>query len=109
MTKCTSSFTITTTRSFWEIQMGVQVATTVAINAEGIYRPRDLFIYSKDNLESVFETLMKLLVTVVSGAIVPVAPHALSTNSKKCIVMASNATRYNAQIGREITPSKMEW
>ena len=37
------------------------------------------------------------------------APHALSSKSKKRIVMASDATRYYAQIGRDITPSNMEW
>ena len=80
--------------------MGLQVATTAAINAEGIDRPADLLDYSKDDLESVFENLSKPLVTVVSGAIVPVVPHALSAKSKKRIVMASDATRYYAQIGR---------
>ena len=109
MTACKSSFTLTTTRSFWENQIGVQVAKTAAINAEGIDRPEDLFDYSKDDLESVFENLRKPLVTVVSGVIVPVAPHALSSKSKKRIVMASDATRYYALIGRDITPSNMEW
>ena len=108
MTKCTSSFTLTTTRFFWENNMGLQVATRDAINADGIDRPKDLFDYSKDDLESVFETPRKPLVTVVLGAIVPVAPHALSAKSKKRIVMASDATRYYAQIGREITTSNME-
>ena len=89
--------------------MGVQVATTAAMNTEGINSPEDLFDYSKDDLESVFETLRKPLVTVFLGAIVPVAPHDLSAKSKKCIVMASYATRYYAQIGREIKPSNMEW
>ena len=42
--------------------MGVQVATTAEINAEEIDRPEDLFDYSKDDLESVFETLSKPLV-----------------------------------------------
>ena len=37
------------------------------------------------------------------------APHALSAKSKKRIVMAIDATRYYAQIGRDITPSNMEW
>ena len=37
------------------------------------------------------------------------APHALYTKSKKRIVMASDATRYYDQIGREITPSNIEW
>ena len=37
------------------------------------------------------------------------APHDLSAKSKKRIVMTSNATRYYAQIGRDITPSNMEW
>ena len=37
------------------------------------------------------------------------APHTLSSKSKKCIVMASDAKRYYAQIGREITPYNMEW
>ena len=46
--------------------MGVQVTTTATINAEEIDRPEDQFDYSKDNLESVFETLRKPLVTVVS-------------------------------------------
>ena len=96
MNTCTSSFTLTTTRFFWESQMGVQVATRAAINGEGIKRPEDLFDYSMDDLESVFETLRKSLVTVVSEAIVPVAPHALSAKSKKLIVMARDATRYYA-------------
>ena len=66
---------------------------TAEINAEGIDRPKDLFDYSKDDLESVFDNLRKPLVTVVSGAIVPVAPHALSAKSNKRIVMARDATR----------------
>ena len=90
-------------------RMGLQVATRDAINAEGIDRPKDLFDYSKDKPESVYETPRKPLVTVVSGAIVPVVPHALYAKSKKLIVMKSNATRYYAQIGRDITPSNMEW
>ena len=73
--------------------MRVQVAKTAATNAEGIDRPEDLFDYSKDDLELVFENLRKPLVTVVSGAIVLVAPHALSANSNKRIVMARDATR----------------
>ena len=93
MTTCKSSFTLTTTRSFWANQMGVQVATTAVTNAEGIDRPEDLFNYSKDDLESVFENMRKPLVTIVSGAIVPVVPHTLSVESKKRIVMASNETR----------------
>ena len=80
--------------------MGVQVATMAAINADGIDRTEDLFNYSKDDLESVFETPMKPLVTVVSGVIIPVAPHAVPAKSKNRIVMASNATRYYSQIGR---------
>ena len=108
MTNCKISFNLTTTRSFWENHMGVQVATTAAINNEVIDRPKDLFDYSKDDLESVFENLRKPLVTVVSGAIVPVAPHALSAKSKKRIVMSSDATRYYAKIWRDITPSNME-
>ena len=89
--------------------MGLQVATTAAINAEGIDRPKDLFDYYKDDLETVFENMRKPLVTVVLGAIFPVAPHDLSVKSKKCIMMASYATRYYAQIGRDIRPSNMEW
>ena len=68
MTTCTSSFTLTTTRFFWANQMGVQVAARAAINADGIDMIEDLFNYSKDDLESVFETPMKPLVTVVLGA-----------------------------------------
>ena len=83
--------------------------TTAEINAEGIDRPKDLFEYSKDDLNSVFKNLRKSLVAVVSGVIVPVAPHALSANSKKRIVMAIDATRYYVQIGKYITPSNMEW
>ena len=37
------------------------------------------------------------------------APHTLSSKSKKFIVMASDAKRYYAQIRRDITPSNMEW
>ena len=95
MTTCTSSFTLTTTRFFWANQIVVQVATRAAINAEGIDMTKDLFDYSKDDLKSVFDTLRKPLVTDVLGSIVPVAPHALSTNSKKRIVMARDATRYS--------------
>ena len=82
--------------------------TRATINYEVINRPKDKFDYSKDHLESVFETLRKPLVTVASGAIFPVPPHALSDKSKKRIVMASDATRCYAQTGREITPSSME-
>ena len=29
--------------------------------------------------------------------------------SKKRIIVVANATRYNTQVGRSITPSKMSW
>ena len=88
-------------------QMAVLEITLAALKEEGIYKTEDLFKFSNDDLYSIFESLRKPLVKVVNKKVFGVAPHVMSEKSRKCIMVATEATRYYAQFGRDITPTNM--
>ena len=73
--------------------MAVPEITLAALKEEGIYKPEDLFGFSKDGLDSVFESLRKPPGKVVNNKVVAVALHFISENSRKRIAVAAEATQ----------------
>ena len=110
-TICASTFNKTTSKVFWitGTQMAVPETKLAALKEEGIDNPEHLFEFTKNNLGSVFESLRKSPVKVGDNKVVTVDPHVISVKLKKRIAVAAEATRYYAQVGRDITSTSMHW
>ena len=108
---CASIFNNTTSNVFWitGTQIAVPEITMAALKEEGIEKPWYIFKFSKDYLNSVFESLQNPPGKVVNNKVVIVAPHVMSENSRKRIAVTAEATQYYAQFGRDITPTNMHW
>ena len=71
--------------------------------------PEDIFEYSKDELKDVFASLKNPIIEIVNILHIPKLPYTLSNKSKKCIIVAANATRCYTQGGRKLTTINMHW
>ena len=107
----TSSFTRSTITSFWteKSQMALEDTAVAGLALEGIENPGDLFEYSKDELESIFEDFKKQPGKIVNGKYEQAAPLTISAKSKKRIIFVAEATRFYTQVGRQLTPANMNW
>ena len=112
MTTCTSIFIATTTKTFWTQadHMHISQRTADGFKLEGIKDPEDLFELSADDLYSLFESMKKPVGSVDDkGDYTSAHSMHISAKSKKRIIVAANAMRYNTQVGQSITPSNMSW
>ena len=89
--------------------MHCNIRTVAGFKKEGINNPEDLFDIDEDDLENLFQSMRKPVVTIVASVYTKGNPMHVSTTSKKRIIVATNATRYYPQVGREITPANMSW
>ena len=76
---------------------------------EGIENPRDLYEYSKGELELILEGFNKQPGKVVSRKYEQAAPLPIFAKSKKRIMVAAKATRFYNQVSRPLTPANMNW
>ena len=89
--------------------MTVPDGTLTALKEKGIDKQEYLFELSKDELDSVFESLRKGPGKVVNNKVVAVAPQVILAKSRKPIAVAEEEMQYYAQVGRDITPTNMHW
>ena len=110
-TICASKFNKKISKVFWITgnQMAVPERTPASLKEEGIDKPEDLFEFSKGDLDSVFESLRNPPGKLVNNKVVAMAPHVILEKSRKCIAVSVEATRYYAQVGRDINPTNMHW
>ena len=111
MSTCTSTFDKATTKLFWtdSVYMHCNTRTVAGFKKEGINNPEDLFDLDEDDLDNLFQSMGKLVGTIVKSVYTERNPMHVSTTSKNCIIVVANATRYYTQVGRDITPSNMSW
>ena len=84
-------------------------ASVAGLVLKGIENPGDLYEYSKCKLKSIFEGFKKQPGKVVNGKYEQAAPLPISAKSKKRIIVAAEAARFYAQVGRPLTPVNMNW
>src|SRR6056300_858215 len=110
-TMAATTFTAETTKKFFEDadQMALNSRTVGALKEEGIEEVQDLLEFKKDDLTAVFENLRKPDKVLQDEKLVAVEPFKVSAKSQKRLIIASNAVRYYAIVGRSPTPSNMHW
>ena len=107
----TSSFSRSTISAFWteKNQMALADTAVTGLALEGIENPRDLYKYSKGELESIFEGFKKQPGKVVNSKYEQASPLPISAKSKKRIIVSAEANRLYTQVGRPLTPANMNW
>ena len=110
-TICPSTFSNTESKVFWMTgtHMVAPERKLAALKEEGIYKPEYLIRFSKDDLDSVFESLCKPPGKVENKKVTAVAPRVILEKSMERITVAAEVTRYYDQVVREITPTNMHW
>ena len=110
-TICASTFNNTTSKVLWVTgtHMAVPERSLDALKEGGIDKPEDILEFLKDYLDSVFESLRKPPLKVLNNKVVAVSPHVMLEKSRRRIVVAAEAMRYYAQVGRDITPTNIHW
>ena len=89
--------------------MAMAYASVAGLVLEGIENPGDLYKYSKSELESISEGFKKQPGKVVNRKYEQAAPLLLSAKSKKRIIVTAESVRFYTQVGRPLTPVKMNW